>query len=162
MDDLGFFKTPNGSFWDPDEEYFNRYGFDIHAGCYSKDLEYIPGPDWLPEIGCYPDEKEKYTNMKFEEFDEDVEMADDLPDEFKGDFEDENLDEEISTGDILNKLQIDDKKLLEKYLGTTDLANLQNILPIKNKKTKKSKAKPKKKEQDSDDGWETIEEDDDL
>ena len=101
--------------------------------------------------------------MKYDEFDEDTDMADDLPDEFKGDYEDENFDEEISTGDILNKLQIDDKKLLEKYLGTLDLANLQNLggIPKKNKKTKKSKAQPKKKQEDSD-GWETIEEDDNL
>ena len=99
--------------------------------------------------------------MKFEEFDEDLDNADDLPDEFKGDFEDDNLDEEISTGDILNKLQIDDKKLLEKYLGTSDLANLGNInLGVKPMKNKKSKGKPKKKQEDSD-GWETIEEDDD-
>ena len=34
FDEDGFFTTPNGSFWDMDGEYFNRYGYDIHGGKY--------------------------------------------------------------------------------------------------------------------------------
>lgn len=71
LDDEGFFRTPNGSFWDPDGEYFNRKGLDIHLGFYSDLGEYIPGPEWLNEFGCYPEEKEKYLNINFDEEDED-------------------------------------------------------------------------------------------
>ena len=67
LDDEGFFRTPNGSFWDPDNEYFNREGFDVHGGFYTKDLEYIEGPSWIPELGCYEDEKEKYANINWED-----------------------------------------------------------------------------------------------
>ena len=47
FDDDGFFTTPNGSFWDMDGEYFNRYGYDIHGGKYIDKLDYIPGPTRL-------------------------------------------------------------------------------------------------------------------
>ena len=59
-DEDGFFRTPNGSFWDMDGEYFNRYGYDIHGGFYKDGLDYIPGPTWLDDLGCYPEDKEKY------------------------------------------------------------------------------------------------------
>ena len=55
-DDLGFINTPNGSFYDFDGEYFNKNGFDIHGGWYTKNKEYIYGPDWLSELGCYEDD----------------------------------------------------------------------------------------------------------
>ena len=62
LDDDGFFRTPNGSFWDMDGEYFNHHGFDIHGGKYVNVLDYIPGPTWIEELGCYPEDEEKYKN----------------------------------------------------------------------------------------------------
>lgn len=174
LDELGFFKTPNGSFWDPDDEYFNRHGFDIHAGCYSNDLEYIPGPEWLPELGCYPEDKEKYLNMKYEEIDDDMDNNEDfIEDEFKGDFEDDNMDDNYDIlQEDLKKLEIDDKKLIEKYLGGDMLGlNLNINIPNSNSKTVQAKKKKKnnkkptnkeKKKQDDSDGWETLEEDDEI
>ena len=73
LDEDGFFRTPNGSFWDCDGEYFNRNGYDIHGGSYSNILDYVPGPTWIDELGCYPEEKEKY--MK-DDFDNDFEEGD--------------------------------------------------------------------------------------
>ena len=77
LDEDGFFTTPNGSFWDCDGEYFNRFGFDIHGGSYVNKLDYIPGPDWLDEYGCYPEDIEKYKNIEDdlddnEDFDENL------------------------------------------------------------------------------------------
>ena len=57
FDDKGFYRTPNGSFWDPNEIYFNRKGFDNHGGRWEND-EYVPGPNWLEEHMCYEDEKD--------------------------------------------------------------------------------------------------------
>ena len=59
-DNEGFYRTPNGSFWDPDGVYFNKDGVDIHGGKYTNS-EYIPGPGWLENLLCYEDEKEKYA-----------------------------------------------------------------------------------------------------
>lgn len=75
FDEHGFFRTPNGSFWDPDGEYFNHYGYDVHSGFYTKEGEYIPGPDWLSDLGCYEDEKHKYEN-----FNEDIFAGEDKED----------------------------------------------------------------------------------
>ena len=141
QDELGFIKTPNGSFWDMDGEYFNRNGYDIHGGSYNQHLEYIPGPDWLSDIGCYESEKEKYLNIDLNKDDDMFDEEEFCDDEFKGDFEDENID--------LDKMNIDEKKVLEeyeKYFGKKV-----------EKKVKKNKKGNKKKKYES---WETIEEDD--
>ena len=54
LDELDFFTTPNGSFWDPDYVYFNREGYDRHGGYYL----YIPGENWDEKNQCYFDEIE--------------------------------------------------------------------------------------------------------
>ena len=46
IDDRGFYTSPNGSFWDDDQNYFNRLGFDRHGVSYDKYGIYLPGPDW--------------------------------------------------------------------------------------------------------------------
>ena len=61
-DDMGFAYSETGSFWDIDDEYFNKEGYDVHGGYYTKEKEYIYGPDWLSDLACYEDEKEKYIN----------------------------------------------------------------------------------------------------
>ena len=59
-DELGFFNTPNGSFWDPDGVYFNREGFDKHGGYYDDNNEYQPGEGWDETRNCYIDELNDY------------------------------------------------------------------------------------------------------
>ena len=65
IDDRGFYTTPNGSFWDEDNNYFNRLGFDIHGGSYDKYGIYIPGPDYDEETGLYKDKKDFLLYDKF-------------------------------------------------------------------------------------------------
>lgn len=60
MDENGFTRTPNGSFWDNQGEYFNREGFDIHGGYYDKYCIYIPGPGYDEEKRKYKDEEELF------------------------------------------------------------------------------------------------------
>ena len=40
-DEGGFYMTPNGSFWDLEQTYFNSLGFDSHGGSYDKYGVYI-------------------------------------------------------------------------------------------------------------------------
>ena len=71
----GFYVTPEGSFWDPDGDYFNKYGFDRYGGIYDQYKDYIPGEGWLDEYQCYKedlhenDEKviKEILNDRFEE-----------------------------------------------------------------------------------------------
>ena len=58
IDDRGFYTTPNGSFWDDDYNYFNRYVFDSHGGSYDKYGIYLPGPDYNDKTGIYKDQKD--------------------------------------------------------------------------------------------------------
>ena len=61
-DSYGFYRTLNGSFWDPDGVYFNKEGLDKHGGKYDNNFEYIPGPGWIEEFMCYEDEKDNYVD----------------------------------------------------------------------------------------------------
>lgn len=55
-DERGFYITPNGSFWDEEETYFNREGFDKHGGRYDKYGLYLPGEGWNEEYNCYEED----------------------------------------------------------------------------------------------------------
>ena len=137
FDDDGFFTTPNGSFWDMDGEYFNRYGYDIHGGKYIDKLDYIPGPTWVEELGCYPEDKDKY--LKDEDLNDDMDMD---MEQFEGD------------GDLINDMNMlnikEDIKEENKNKNKKD--------NDKKNKDKKKKNKKKKKEEDFDeDEWEEIE-----
>lgn len=57
-DENGFMRTPNGSFWDSQGEYFNREGFDKHNGFYNKYGEYVPGPGWDEKKLMYTDDEQ--------------------------------------------------------------------------------------------------------
>ena len=61
IDDRGFYTTPNGSFWDDDNTYFNHLGFDRHGGTYDKYGIYMPGPNYDEKTGLYKDQKELLT-----------------------------------------------------------------------------------------------------
>jgi hypothetical protein len=154
---MAFCRTPNGSFWDYDDEYFNRFGYDIHGGSYNKDLEYIPGPTWLTDLGCYPEDEEKYRNIDLNKLEDDLLFDGEQMegDDFKGDFEDE---ENTIPDEELAKMYLNDKDIL-KALENYGLTNGQNNI-IKNKKRLKKAKKAKKSEDDE--GWETVEEDEDL
>ena len=137
FDDDGFFTTPNGSFWDMDGEYFNRYGYDIHGGKYIDKLDYIPGPTWIEELGCYPEDKDKY--LKDEDLNDDMDMD---MEQFEGD------------GDLINDMNMlnikEDIKEENKNKNKKD--------NDKKNKDKKKKNKKKKKGEDFDeDEWEEIE-----
>lgn len=45
-DDDGFYRLPDGDFYDPDGIYFNKEGKDEYGGSYDKDLNYIPGEEY--------------------------------------------------------------------------------------------------------------------
>ena len=140
FDDDGFFTTPNGSFWDMDGEYFNRYGYDIHGGKYIDKLDYIPGPTWIEELGCYPEEKDKY--LKEEDLNDDMEDIKDM-DMDMGKFEGDS--------DLINNM---------KELNVNDDIKEENKnKKDKNKKNKDKKKKNKKKKEESldEDEWEEIE-----
>ena len=64
IDDRGFYTTPNGSFWDDDQTYFNHLGFDHHGGSYDKYGIYQPGPGYDEKLGLYNDQKELFTVQK--------------------------------------------------------------------------------------------------
>ena len=152
FDDDGFFNTPNGSFWDMDGEYFNRHGFDIHGGKYINKLDYIPGPTWIEELGCYPEDEEKYRKG---DIDDDIDEFNDKDMELlEGDMKELDINENVELG-------INDAKLNELLNNIDNNNNKINIIKDKDKKDKKSKNKKKnkkKKEESLDeDEWEEIE-----
>ena len=63
-DDRGFYTTPNGSFWDDEQTYFNHLGFDRHGGTYDKYGIYQPGPNYDEKLGLYQDQKELFPQEK--------------------------------------------------------------------------------------------------
>ena len=141
FDDDGFFRTPNGSFWDMDGEYFNHFGFDIHGGKYIDKLDYIPGPTWIEDLGCYPEDEEKY---KKEDINQIIDDNDNDLDLLEG-------EEKIITDD-LEKLGINEEK--NKIKDSNEIKNKMN----KNDKKNKNKNKKKKKEESFDENeWEEIE-----
>ena len=138
FDDDGFFTTPNGSFWDMDGEYFNRYGYDIHGGKYIDKLDYIPGPTWIEELGCYPEDKDKY--LKEEDLNEDDE-----------DMKDIDMDNIEGDEDLIN-----DMKMLK---VNEDIKEGKKSKKENEKKNENKKRKNKKKKEESfdEDEWEEIE-----
>ena len=93
IDDRGFYTTPNGSFWDEDETYFNRFGFDQYGGSYDKYGVYQPGEGYDEKIGLYDDEKELF-NLQ------------------------DNLDNINSSNSFIAKLreqEKEDEKIIQKY-----------------------------------------------
>ena len=69
-DDRGFYTTPNGSFWDENDTYFNRFGFDKHGGRYDDYGVYFPGKNYNFDYNCYEDEIEKKYNGNFNQINE--------------------------------------------------------------------------------------------
>jgi len=151
FDNDGFFRTPNGSFWDMDGEYFNHYGYDIHGGKYLDGLDYIPGPNWIEELGCYPEDEEKYKKEDIDDIYEDINEKDlDL-------LEGEGGGEEININEF-EKLGINDEDIKESFNNNNIKNNINDKKENKKDKKNKNKKKKKKKEESFDeDEWEEIE-----
>ena len=75
IDDRGFYTTPNGSFWDDDQNYFNHLGFDRHGGSYDKYGIYLPGPDYDENTGLYKDQKELLPKSEKNEVKENINLT---------------------------------------------------------------------------------------
>lgn len=146
QDTYGFSYTPNGSFYDMDDEYFNKNGFDVHGGFYTSDKEYIYGPEWISELGCYEDEKEKYLNYdpnEIEDDDEDIpmggdglDMNEDNLDELNAEFDQFGVEEGVFDYEVM-------LKEAEKY--KLDLNTNINSKPTTNNGVKKVKVVKKKR-----------------
>lgn len=67
VDENGFSRTPNGSFWDSQGDYFNHQGFDKHGGFYDKYGVYIPGPGYDESKGMYKDDEGLVINEEGDE-----------------------------------------------------------------------------------------------
>lgn len=52
-DENGFYNTPDGSFWNLEGDYFNKYGYDKYGGFYNEEKVYIPGEGWNEELQMY-------------------------------------------------------------------------------------------------------------
>ena len=149
-DQDGFFVTPNGSFWDADNVYFNREGFDRHGGRYDEHGEYIPGEGWDDNLNCYESEKEAYHNEKEEE---------------------DELDEGYTEEAMMKELaQFDDDDLFEGKDLIKEDPNIEKVVKHENDKEEKDEfmdeineeKKDKKNQEDDleereDDEYEEIE-----
>ena len=67
IDDRGFYTTPNGSFWDDDQNYFNHLGFDKYGGSYDKYGIYQPGVGYDEKTGLYNDQKDLFKGANLYE-----------------------------------------------------------------------------------------------
>ena len=139
-DDDGFFITPNGSFWDPDEVYFNREGFDKHGGYYDDNGEYIPGKGWDDENNCYESEKED----EYDEYYEDDEFNNkNIKDEI--DFKEVNdfdiIEDDIFDGDIMDPNDPNIQQIIKESIPNSDVK--EDKQEKKNEETKENLDKEK-------------------
>ena len=75
FDDRGFYTTPNGSFWDDDQNYFNHLGFDKYGGSYDKYGIYQPGVGYDEKTGLYNDQKDLFKGEDMKEVKENIELS---------------------------------------------------------------------------------------
>ena len=75
VDDRGFYTTPNGSFWDDDQTYFNHLGFDRHGGTYDKYGIYMPGPNYDEKTGLYKDQEELISSSEKTDHEKTIELS---------------------------------------------------------------------------------------
>jgi len=55
-DEEDLFHTPEGSFFNLNREYFNRFGYDKYGGRYDDMGVYIPGEGWNSDFQCYKED----------------------------------------------------------------------------------------------------------
>ena len=63
-DNNGFYITPEGSFWDLEGNYFNKYGYDRNGGEYNGLGIYLPGEGWNEEFECYEEDITKELQIQ--------------------------------------------------------------------------------------------------
>jgi|LauGreDrversion4_2_1035121.scaffolds.fasta_scaffold820776_1 hypothetical protein len=129
-DENGFYFTPNGSFWDPDGVYFNREGVDRHGGFYNENMEYLPGPGWVPELMCYEDEKEQYMQFRPKNR-RTFRNDDDFLDEAGDDLDDlDELYENVDYEKMMNEAEQQVKKFKPKVISEVKTeTKIQSISP---------------------------------
>lgn len=55
-DEEDFFHTPEGSFFNQNREYYNRFGYDKYGGRYNNMGVYLPGEGWNSDFQCYEED----------------------------------------------------------------------------------------------------------
>ena len=129
-DDRGFYITPNGSFWDDEQTYYNHLGFDRHGGSYDKYGVYQPGPGFDEKTGLYSDQK--YLNSVPEEIDElkfDINSLEKLKEQEKMDEKiikkyEQPVEESEDDDEDKSNLTFDDNDINEAY---NDVMNSENL-----------------------------------
>lgn len=108
----GFYVTPDGSFWDPEGDYFNKYGYDKYGGTYDQYKVYIPGDGWLEEFQCYQEDlnqndEEKIREILNDRFEESCMNTQEVLNmmEFEDRGENHNLNQNTSFNSNLNSVQ---------------------------------------------------------
>ena len=153
-DDLGFYHTPNGSFWDCDGVYFNKDGKDVHGGFYDDKLEYHPGEGWIDSLMCYEDEvnpnnKDLLNNIEYggNDGEDDYEDGDyDVYEDFKEDLKYKGNYSGKSYYDIDNNKKPEVKKIENK--PQIQQQHKQIILQPIQKEEKPKEPEIKKEEKD--------------
>ncbi len=56
FDEEDFYHTPEGSFWNNEGDYFNRFGYDKYGGKYNEVGIYFPGEGWNEKYQCYEED----------------------------------------------------------------------------------------------------------
>ena len=145
-DDRGFYTTPNGSFWDDEQTYFNHLGFDRHGGTYDKYGIYHPGPNYDEKLGLYQDQKEFFSSEKNINGNEFVNRSiSKLREQEKKDekiikkYEQpvEESEEEDEDEDDKSNITFDEKDIEEAYNDVMEIENTEN----KNKDNTEKKIK---------------------
>ena len=119
IDDRGFYTTPNGSFWDDDQTYFNHFGFDKYGGSYDKYGIYHPGTGYDENTGLYKEQKE-FITCDMKDVEKNIAMSiSKLKDQEKKDEitikKYEKLEEESEDEDDKSNLTFDDNDIKEAY-----------------------------------------------
>jgi hypothetical protein len=111
-DNVGFYHTPNGSFWDTDGIYFDRTGKDVHGGYYDQEKNYHPGEGWVDSLMCYEDE---IMNIN-----PNSNILDEFNDYEDGDYDVyEDINEDLNMGNIKGQSYYD-------VVGKNNNNNMQN------------------------------------
>ncbi len=111
------------AFWDPDEVYFNREGFDKHGGYYDDNGQYIPGEGWDDYNNCYFDED------PVDDFGDEIGDEGDIDDMYDNINEDDIIDETnyIAPNAQIEKINVDSEEVaqMEAYEKNQEAYNNQ-------------------------------------
>ena len=130
IDDRGFYTTPNESFWDDDQTYFNHLGFDRYGGSYDKYGIYQPGPEYDVKTGFYKEQKELFNATEVIDDKNDKNTISRLREQEKKDEKIiqkyEELVEESEEEDDKSNITFDDEDIKEAYNDVMELEKNNN------------------------------------